>query len=301
MTWTMDNHWQGLPAIAGTRMLAALLVAAPALVLVPDGAAAQATAAQRNAVRHYCRADFAAKCPGVRSGEAIICLEANLDDLSRRCKKAVLTALGVDSEAEPVADAAPTPAPRAPSRAAPIVSTKPPGLNADAQRAERPDAPVAATKEAADEPPPPKFATPKRGRTAPEPEAATDSLRPDSASADSAPPERAATSPSERSERVDRLPPEEVDKLLSERAGTLPPEEIVEPEPRSPAPARRARSAPLRTTNPLVRACWNELVHNCRGMRPGGGRELACLTRHSRSLSPECWQAYRNAHRSSRR
>jgi hypothetical protein len=249
-------------------------------------------------VRHYCRADFAAKCPGVRAGEAIICLEANLDDLSRNCKKAVLTALGVDSEAEPVADAAPTPTPRAPSRATPIVSTKPPGLNADAQRAERRNAPVAATKDAADEPPPPKFATPRRGRTAHEAEAATDSLQPDSASADQAPPERAATSPSER---VETLPPEEIDKFLSERAGTLPPEEVVEPEPRSAAPARRTRSAPPRTTNPLVRACWNELVQNCRGMRPGGGRELACLTRHSRSLSPECWQAYRSAHRSSRR
>jgi hypothetical protein len=261
-------------------------------VLMPDSAAAQATAAQRNAVRHYCRADFAAKCPGVRAGEAIICLEANLDDLSRNCKKTVLTALGVDSEAEPVADAAPTPAPRAPSRTAPIVSTKPPGLNADAQRAERRDAPVAATKEAADESPPPKFATPRRGRAAQEAEAATDTLPPDSASAEPAPPERAATSPSER---ADTLPPEEVDKLLSERAATLPPEEIVEPEPRSAPPAHRMSSAPPRVTDPLVRACWNERVQNCRGMRPGGGRELACLTRHSRSLSPRCWDAYRTA------
>jgi hypothetical protein len=132
---------------------------------MPDSAAAQATAAQRNAVRHYCRAEFAAKCPGVRAGEAIICLEANLDDLSRSCQKAALTPLGVYSEAEPVANAAPIPTPRALSRTAPIVSTKPSGPNADAQRAERRDAPVAATKEAADEPSPPKYATPRKSRT----------------------------------------------------------------------------------------------------------------------------------------
>lgn len=156
---------------------------------MPDSAAAQATAAQRNAVRHYCRAEFAAKCPGVRADEAIICLESNLDHLSRNCQKAVLTPLGVDSEAELVADAAPIPTPRALSRTAPIVSTKPSGPNADAQRAERRDAPVAATKEAADEPPPPKFATPRKGRTAHEADAATDSLQPDSASADPASPE----------------------------------------------------------------------------------------------------------------
>ncbi len=292
MTWTMDKHWQGLTAVAGAHMLAALIVTAPALVLLPDSAAAQATPAQQNAVRHYCRADFASKCPGVRAGEALICLEANLDDLSRNCKKAVLTALGVDSELEPVADAAPTPEPRAPSQTAPIVSTKPPGLNADAQRAKRRTPPVAATDKAADEPPPPKFATPRGGRTTHEADAAPDPLRPDSASADTAPPERAATSPSER---ADTVPPEEVDKLLSERTATLPPEEAVEPEPRSAAPARRTTSAPPRVTDPLVRACWNELVQNCRGMRPGGGRELACLTRHSRSLSPRCWDAYRTA------
>lgn len=266
MTWTMDNHWRGLPAIAGAQMLAALIVAVPALVSLPDRADAQATAAQQNAVRHYCRADFAAKCPGVSTGEAIICLEANLDGLSRNCKKAVLTAMGADSEAEPVADAAPAPAPRATSRPAPIVSTKPPGLNPDARHLKRRNAPATATSRAPQEAPPPDYARPRKGEVPDEAAAPADAPPRDAHNRRAAPPEHTAN---------------------------LPPEEEVAPRPATPA--RRARSAPPRATSPLVRACWNELVHNCRGMRPGGGRELACLSRHSRSLSPRCWDAYRTA------
>jgi len=269
-----DKHWNRLPTIAGTRMLAAMTVAAAALVLLPDIAAAQATAAQRNAVRQYCRADFAAKCPGVSTGEALICLEANLDHLSRGCKKAVLATLGADSESEPVANAAPSPepspAPRANSRTAPIVSNKPPGLNPNAHSAKRRGAPPA--PEQASSEPPPNFATKRRGAATKKTAAPPDTLPPESEKPDTRAPDRADTAPPERAASRSAAPP-----------------------------PRRAVSAPPRTADPLVWACWSELNHSCRGMRAGGGRELACLSKHPRSLSRGCWSAYRTALSRSRR
>jgi hypothetical protein len=266
----MDKYWNRLPAVAGTRMLAAMTVAAAAIVLLPDIAAAQATTAQRNAVRQYCRADFAAKCPGVAAGEALLCLEANLDHLSRGCKKAVLATLGADSESEPVADAAPSPAPQATSRTAPIVSTKPPALNPNAQSVKRRGAPPT-PDQASSEPPPRNLAKPRKGAPTREAAAAPEPLPPESKKPASLPPER---------------------------ADTAPPHEAA---PKSAAPARRATSAPPRNADPLVRACWNELNQLCRGMRAGGGREMACLSQHSRSLSRGCWSAYRTALSRSRR
>jgi hypothetical protein len=221
----------------------------------------------------------------------MICLEANLDGLSRNCKKAVLTALGEDSEPEPVAGAAPPPpAPRATSQTLPIVSTSPPDVNPAAQGVKRRGAPLPADDQASAEPPPansppprrnsvaseappppPNFAAPRRNPAAHKAAAATDSAPPNSMPNDALPPPE--------SEQVDTLP-----------AG--------DPASRAGAPARRAKAATTRNdprADPLVEACWNELNQSCAGMRPGGGRELACLTRNSRTLSPRCWDAYRTA------
>lgn len=266
MKRTIKSQWQALPAIAGAWTLAALTIAASTLTMLPDSAAAQGTAAQRNAVRHYCRADLADKCPGVSADQTILCLEANLEEVSRTCKKAVLAILPGEPASEPVADAAPPPPPRATSRTAPIVSTAPPRVNSQGQRVTRRGAPAPAANEAPPELLPPNVATPRKAAAARGAAATPESLPPNPSSPGSLRPE-------------------------SEQADTRPPKQAA---PDTMTPARRPRSTASRS-DPLVQACWNELVRNCRGMRPGGGREFACLTRHSRSLSARCWDAYRTA------
>src|SRR5690606_38381340 len=263
------------------RRLAALVVAAPMIVLLTDSAAAQATAAQKNAVRQYCRADFAEKCPGVIEREALICLEANLDSLSRNCKKAVLVALGEDPNAEPVVDAAPaTPAPRAASRNAPIVSTQPPEVGPPAQRVRGRGAPAPVDDQASteiqqppeDAPPrrasarseplpPPNYAPPRRGREAAE------APPPDYATKRRAAAEHQSAAGVTEADRPDGLPAESL-PVEGEQVEALPSDD---PAPRNVSPARRAKAA-TRHADPLVEACWNELNHNCAGVRPGGGR-----------------------------
>jgi hypothetical protein len=41
----------------------------------------------------------------------------------------------------------------------------------------------------------------------------------------------------------------------------------------------------------MLRACKLDLIRHCRGVKPGDGRELACLAAHEESLSPRCRMA----------
>jgi hypothetical protein len=41
----------------------------------------------------------------------------------------------------------------------------------------------------------------------------------------------------------------------------------------------------------MLRACKLDLIRHCHGVKPGDGRELACLAAHESSLSPRCRMA----------
>ncbi len=64
------------------------------------------------------------------------------------------------------------------------------------------------------------------------------------------------------------------------------------PPPSSSAPpmAPREQAAMMR------RACGGDFRALCHGVRPGGGRALACLADHQESLSPPCREALAAAH-----
>lgn len=263
MTGTMNGQWRKVPAFAGARMFAALMFAAATLAI-----SAGSAAAQQSAVRHYCRADFARHCQGLRPDgrDAILCLQANITRLSRNCHKAVMATLQSNPAPRQAAEDAPPP-PRAISREASIVSARPPRANLQAHPA-RYAKPAAVERRAASEQLPPESQADAADRGAPAQGKAT-----------------------ERNARSDSLPPEAKPSRQASRRTAAP-----ERAPHDAAAAERAKRAAI-NSNPLVRACWNDLNRHCRGMRAGGGREFACLTQHSRNLSPGCWQAYRAAAR----
>ncbi|MCE1237271.1 MAG: cysteine rich repeat-containing protein [Hyphomicrobiales bacterium] len=49
-----------------------------------------------------------------------------------------------------------------------------------------------------------------------------------------------------------------------------------------PTPAQKAQASVLRD------ACRSDYVRLCNGVRPGGGRILACFEGHAGDLSPSC-------------
>jgi cysteine rich repeat protein len=55
--------------------------------------------------------------------------------------------------------------------------------------------------------------------------------------------------------------------------------------PAAPPPSMRQEAAVLR------QACGMDYRRLCHGIRPGGGRALACLQDNSQSLSPQCGKA----------
>jgi hypothetical protein len=109
-----------------------------ALALAGPAAAQQPSPEQVSAIRSNCRADFQARCTGVKPGgsEALACLKQNVDALSAGCQRAV-SAIGgspapKSGEAAPpkpataAAPAAEPAAPAAPAAAAPAAAAAPP-------------------------------------------------------------------------------------------------------------------------------------------------------------------------------
>jgi hypothetical protein len=69
------------------------------------------------------------------------------------------------------------------------------------------------------------------------------------------------------------------------RAAAAPP---AQPMPRAAAPAAMSPGVELAL---LRRACGPDYEANCPGVRPGGGRALACLAANQDALSPRCQRA----------
>jgi hypothetical protein len=323
------NGTMGLPARAGA--LAALAVAVSALTMLPEHAAAQGTAAQQSAVRHHCRADFTKFCPGTPANQAMLCLEANLDDLSRNCGKALRLALG---EVEP-AEAAPQRG--ASTQELPVASDEPARAAARSRRGI--DQPPAASDEPPqNEPPLPRGASRDQDDVPLPRGAAREEIVPDGR--DEVVTRRARQAPLPRGTREEvvtrgtrkevlpRGEREEVPPRGASREEVLPPQDApprraransAPPEPaaigrragRAPAPqiergpvqrvergpVRSAERAPVqrnervsRVRDPLANACSRELSRYCPDTR--AKRTLACLTKHSKTLSPRCWDVY---------
>jgi hypothetical protein len=55
-----------------------------------------------------------------------------------------------------------------------------------------------------------------------------------------------------------------------------------------PAVPPQRLKAPIANAAVTLRACKLDLIRHCRGVEPGGGRELACLAAHESSLTIRC-------------
>lgn len=73
-------------------------------------------------------------------------------------------------------------------------------------------------------------------------------------------------------------------------AQTQPQSAAVTTAPPPAAPAAGPK-APIANAAVMLRACKLDLVRHCRGVQPGGGRELACLAAHEDNLTIRCKMA----------
>lgn len=142
----------------------AIILHAPLCV---SPALAQATDAQRNAIRASCRSDFMSNCSGVQPGgtAAFQCLQQNMAKLSAACKSAV-------SAIVPQEVSKPVPAPKAEApKPAPTQAETPKAEPSPAKTEAAPAkaTPSAAPKAAASPPPKPATAKPKPAASAARP------------------------------------------------------------------------------------------------------------------------------------
>lgn len=290
------------------------------------------SAAQRSALRQHCRKDYTKYCSGIpaSSPDAIACLQGNLPGLSRACRRVVNATM--PQERTPIVSAPPpsaVPARSAARRAE--AAAEPPPPSARDERNERNDrsdyAPPPPPARADYAPPPPPNgdradrddradvadrggdAPPRRvERAVPPPPVETGALRAYCGR------DFAAICPSLRpgsSEAVaclqrhaDALMPRcrrAVSETLSEapRGRARESVALAPEEPAAPPPPRqhRRRYAPAAGAVALGRACQADLYRHCRRVRPGHGRELACLAAHQRSLTFRCRSALRTTRR----
>lgn len=270
-----------------------------AIAALSGVANAQVTSAQQSAMRSSCRSDFMSHCSGVTPGgkDALACLQKNVARLSSACKKVV-------SETLP-----PPPAPAAETK--PAVPPAPP------QQAAAPAAPPAA----AAAPPAPPAPPARPAAAAPPPPKAEPKPRPTAAAAKPAPaasaPATTASQPtaaqqsamksacrSDFTSHCPGVPPGGKGALacLQKNVATLstackkavsatiaaPATAKVTPVPAPPPAAAPQLKAPIANAAVMLRACRRDLFRHCRGVEPGGGRELACLAAHESSLTIRC-------------
>lgn len=76
----------------------------------------------------------------------------------------------------------------------------------------------------------------------------------------------------------------------TESGTAAPPSAGAAPPAQSAAPM-----TPREQAGVMRRACGGDFRRYCRGVQPGGGRALACLTDHRESLSPPCQEALASA------
>jgi len=272
-----------------------------AIVALTQSAVAQPTSAQQSALRSNCRSDFMSNCSGVQPGgkDALMCLQKNVAKLSPGCQSAVRATM----PAEPAQAAAPPAAPPPAAAAAPpppaavsappatITSAPPP----PAQTAKKPvKKPAAASLAPPPAPPPPAAAAPAGAPTSAQQNAMRQNCRNDFVS------HCAGVQPGGK----DAL------ACLQRNVASLSPAcgRVVSATMRGAAPAAATASAPAASASvepepsgrpggmmpgaALVgKACARYIVMHCRGVQPGGGREVACLTNYVNSgtfVGPRC-------------
>jgi Cysteine rich repeat len=238
------------------------IVAAIAFGAPPHSAGAQPSAAQQNAMRQHCRSDFKAHCAGVTPGgkDAVACLQKHVTRLSGACQKVVRATLADAPSAKMAAPAvaaatAPPPPPPSPPAAAklvPIKSVAPPPARPARQRLRHPAAIAVAA------PPPATHAA-----AAPPPPPPAKHIAVAVPPPPLPPPPTHAAPPKKRTAAHVTVPPSHAHPA------------------RNPAVSAAA----------MERACRFDLARHCGRVRPGGGREFACLAAHGRSLTARCHTA----------
>ena len=267
------------------------------IAVLTCSADAQPTSAQQSAIRSNCRSDFMANCSGVQPGgkDALMCLQRNVAKLSPGCQTAVRVTIPAEpiKTAEPPAAAAPPPAAAAapPPAAAPsatITSAPPP----PAQTAKKPPVKKPATAAVMPSAPAAPAAAPQP--TSAQQNAIRQSCRNDFMS------------------HCQGVQPGGKDALacLQRNAGSLspacgravsatmhgaPPSAATAAAPAAPAevePEPSGRPGGLAPAAAVVgKACARYIFMHCRGIPPGEGREVACLTNYVNQgnfVGPRC-------------
>ena len=269
------------------------------------------SAAEQSALRKHCRTDFIANCQGVppNSPDALACLQANLPRLSSSCQRSVNATL--PHEQTPIVSAPPPdaiPGRHAVRNAEAAADEPPPPPRGDYAPTPRDDYAAPPPQRDAYAPPPRAeraLPPPPRAERAPPPPPADEralraycgrdfaahcpSLRPGSGEAVACL-QRHASSLMPRCRRA--LSQASAQPLRSRsRTATVAP---MEPPP--PPEHRRVRERAPRASD-VARACRSDLYRHCSRVRPGSGRELACLAAHQHSLTPRCRTTLRMTYR----
>ena len=285
------------------RRAASACAAAFVLAALSHSAHAQVTAAQQSAMRANCRSDFMSHCSGVTPGgeDALACLQKNVESLSPGCQAAVRATLPPPTQAvapPPPATHAAAPAaapvdspPAATAKTAPVVSAPPPHAKVSKPAPRHPVAAAAAPVQLA----PPPAAAPA-APTAGQQNAMRSHCRNDFMS------------------HCRGVTPGGKDALacLQKNANSLsagcrtvvmgtmhaPAEETARPvavapeEPAPPPSSGPGFQRPVPRGSLLVaKACARYLLMHCRGVEPGSGRAIACLTEYVNAghfVGPRC-------------
>ncbi len=224
-------------------------VAAIAFGTLAQSAGAQPTPAQQNAVRQHCRTDFRVVCSRVKPGGSEAL--ACLGEHAERLSPACQDAVFATMPTEPAEHAA--------------VKRTPDAAAAPPPRSTATEKPVAIRSVA---PPPARPAKRPIGRSA--------------ALAVAAP--AAARAPAAAPLRHVAVPPPPAAAIKHAALSPPPAAKLKHAAVPPPHPPR----APVVNTNAMTRACQPDLARLCRGVRPGGNRELACLAGHRIRLTGRC-------------
>ena len=252
-----------------------LLLAAIWLATV-NAAWAQATQAQRDAIRAACRSDFIANCSGVTPGgtEAFKCLEHNSGKLSPPCKSAVeAVAAKPAAPVEAAPPASPLPAPAAAE--APAASSE--GAAASQSQPDH----IAAVRKACTlddfmahcswiQPSSPEVLLCLKANAS--------DLSPGCKAAVADLPVAATPAAAEALPRAPQPSPRPAE-----------PQHASAPVPAPPAPTAAAPQKPSQQQVSAIRsACRSDFMAHCSSVQPGGAAALQCLQRNAASLSGPC-------------
>lgn len=250
-----------------------VLAAAAITVLAGPVASQQVSTAQRNAIRAACRSDYEAHCMSVPPGgkPAFMCLQKNMESLSRKCQQAV-GAVGKKSSApavRPKASKTPAAAAASPEQAPSAETSK--AATATVQTPRPSSAQIDAIRQA---------------------------CRVDYQSSCAGVPTGGAAALSCLQKNAANLSQPCQQAVSAASSGSGPTETAITTAPASrPATTGAAASPPMRAVSlrqeiVIARSsCSRDVRSHCSGVQPGGGRLVGCLRANATSLSPRCQNA----------